>query len=366
MIVDKKTHRSAEQALRESEVRFRSTFEQAAVGIAHVAPDGQFLRVNRKFCEIAGYSEYEMLQQTFQDITYPDDLDTDLELMQQLLNEEITTYSLEKRYSHPDGKLVWVNLTVSLIKDHARHEKWFVSVIQDISERKQAEQAILDYQHRLRELAAELARAEERERRKIAMELHDHIGQSLAVMRLQLAAARKETAGRKVDSILDDVSESLRAAIQDTRNIISDISFPTLNELGLSAAIAEWLSEEIEERYGLQTRFSIDGKPKSLSEDVKAILFRCVRELLINVVKHAKASQVTVSIHCEGNAVTIVVEDDGVGLTDTMRATGTSDIKGFGLFSIEESMSDLGGSLVIEGRPGKGVVATLTAPIELD
>ncbi len=104
MIMDKKTHRSAEQTLRESEVRFRSTFELAAVGIAHVAPDGQFLRINRKFCEIVGYLEYEMLQQTFQDIAYPDDLDTDLELMQQLLNGEITTYSLEKSYSRKDGE----------------------------------------------------------------------------------------------------------------------------------------------------------------------------------------------------------------------------------------------------------------------
>jgi len=307
-----------------------------------------------------------MLQRTFQEITSPDDLDADLELMQQLLNGEITTYSLEKRYSRKDGEPVWVNLTVSLMKDDAGQEKWFVSVIQDISERKQAERAILDYQHRLKELAAELARAEERERRNIAIELHDHIGQSLAVMRLQLAAARKETAGRKVDSILDDVSESLRVAIQDTRNIISDLSFPTLNELGLSAAISDWLREQIGERYGLLTRFSIVGKPKSLSEDVKSILFRSVRELLMNVVKHARASEVTVNILCEGNAVTIVVEDDGVGFTDTGRAAGTSDIKGFGLFSIEERMSDLGGSLVIEGRPGKGVMATLTAPLELE
>lgn len=101
--------------LRESESRFRSTFEQAAVGITHVSPKGRFLRVNGKFCEIVGYTRDEMLTLTYQDITHPDDLAADNEHMRNLLRGEYETYSMEKRYFRKDGEMVWVNLTVSLV-----------------------------------------------------------------------------------------------------------------------------------------------------------------------------------------------------------------------------------------------------------
>ena len=133
---------SREKELRESEDKFRSTFEQAAVGIAHVAPDGTWLRVNHRLCDILGYSHDEMQRLTFQNITYPADLDADLEHVTRLLNGEGSTYSMEKRYIHKDGSIVWVNLTVSLIRDALEKPKHFVSVIEDITEHKQLEQAL--------------------------------------------------------------------------------------------------------------------------------------------------------------------------------------------------------------------------------
>ena len=101
----------------ESEQRFRATFEQAAVGIAHVSREGHFLRINKKFCDIVGYSEEEMLALNFQDITHPDDLDVDIGNLQQLTNRKLETYSTDKRYFRKDGSIVWVNLTVSSIFD---------------------------------------------------------------------------------------------------------------------------------------------------------------------------------------------------------------------------------------------------------
>ncbi len=129
-------------ALLASETRFRATFEQAAVGIAHVSPEGKFLRINQKFCDIAGYPLAELLTLTFQDITHPDDLDTDLKYVKQVLAGEINSYAMEKRYRQKSGALVWVNLTVSLvIKDDAT-PAYFISVVEDIRERKQAEVAL--------------------------------------------------------------------------------------------------------------------------------------------------------------------------------------------------------------------------------
>ena len=134
-----KRRQEAEKKLRESEELFRATFEQAAVGIARVAPDGKFLELNQKFGDIVGYTREEMLLLTFQDITHPEDLNADLDYLRQVLAGEISTYSMEKRYIRKDRSLQWVNLTVSLVREVSGEPKYFISVIEDINARKQAE-----------------------------------------------------------------------------------------------------------------------------------------------------------------------------------------------------------------------------------
>lgn len=138
----------AEKELQEREERFRATFEQAAVGIAHTAPDGTWLRVNQRLCDIVGYTREELLQKAFQDITYPDDLAIDLAQANRLLAGEIATYALEKRYLKKDGSIIWVNLTVSLVRESLSAPSYFIAVVEDIVERKRAE-AQLAYQAKL-------------------------------------------------------------------------------------------------------------------------------------------------------------------------------------------------------------------------
>jgi PAS domain S-box-containing protein len=133
------SRKQSEQNIKESEERFRVTFEQAAVGIAHVSPDGRFLRINQKFCNIVGYNCEEMLTLTFQNITFGDDLDGDLAQARRLLSGEVNTYTMEKRYVRKSGDLVWVHLTVTLVRDDAGDPLWFVSIVEDISERKRME-----------------------------------------------------------------------------------------------------------------------------------------------------------------------------------------------------------------------------------
>ncbi|NBC47431.1 MAG: EAL domain-containing protein [Gammaproteobacteria bacterium] len=139
-----------QRQLARSEARFLATFDQAAVGIAQVAPDGRWLRVNRKLCTILGYSADELVARSFQDLTHPEDLSADLDLLRSVLAGKRDTYALEKRYQHKDGHLFWANLTVSLVRDARGRPDYFVSVIEDIDGRKQAERDLQESEARQR------------------------------------------------------------------------------------------------------------------------------------------------------------------------------------------------------------------------
>jgi len=237
----------------------------------------------------------------------------------------------------------------------------------EITERKQQEEALQEYQQRLKALASQLTITEEKERRRIAADLHDHVGQSLALARMQLASARQFASESKLAEMLDEISDTLLKTLEDTQLLMLELSSPLMNEIGLSSAISEWLEEQIGNRHGLKTEF-IDNIPdnhrKILDSNVRAILFRNVKELLINVVKHARANKVSVRLEDRSSSIRIIVEDDGIGFEPRAMIQAGSKIGGFGLFSIEELMADLGGNLKIVSEPGKGCTAIMSVPIE--
>jgi signal transduction histidine kinase len=224
----------------------------------------------------------------------------------------------------------------------------------------------MEYQQRLQALVSLLTLSEERERRRIARELHDEVGQTLAFARTGLASARKATSDARREAILDDVSQALRQAIRDTRDLIFDLSSPLMNELGLGAALGEWLEEQVGKKHGLQTELIYDGRRFPLDDDTRAILFRCTRELLTNVVKHAQARRVTVRLEGDETLVRIVVQDDGIGFDTDAIPEAMEREAGFGLFSIRERMADLNGSLEIQSEPGQGCRVVLTSPVMMN
>jgi len=152
IIRDISERKRTEEQLRESEERFRATFEQVAVGIGHINLEGHFIRLNQKFCEIVGYTQEELLQLTFRNITRSDDLDEDVENLRQLLAEEISTYSMEKRYIHKDGSIVWVDLTVSVVQELSGEPNYIIGVIEDISERKRTEESLRESSRQIEDI----------------------------------------------------------------------------------------------------------------------------------------------------------------------------------------------------------------------
>jgi signal transduction histidine kinase len=272
------------------------------------------------------------------------------------------TLNFENRYIHKDGTVrhfSWV--ATPLLEERAIY-----CIGRDVIERKQKEQQLETYQNRLKALASQLTVAEERERRTLAADLHDHVGHSLALARMQLNGILEAQSELERTMLVKDISHILLKSLQDTRSLIFELSSPLLNEMGLGAAISEWLEEHVGKRYGLKTEFvdEIDEKlRKTLDDNVRAVLFRNVRELLTNVIKHAKAEKVSVYLKNDDTMLTVIIEDDGAGF-DPQAATPPGEEKsGFGLFSIRERMADLSGSFDIQSEPGKGLKAVLTVPV---
>jgi len=143
-----------------------------------------------------------------------------------------------------------------------------------------------------------------------------------------------------------------------------DLSSPILHELGFEAAVEVLLAEQIEQKHGIATEFENDGKAKPLDDDIQAILFRNVRELIFNIVKHANANKVKVSVRKIGSQISVSVEDDGVGFDSAKVASISVREGGFGLFSIRERLEQLGGNLEIKSEPGHGCKVVMTAPLK--
>jgi signal transduction histidine kinase len=232
----------------------------------------------------------------------------------------------------------------------------------NITDRKMDEIKIDQYQQRLKALTNELIISEEKQRREIANDLHDHVGQILASSRLQIAAI-KETMGIKdILKKLNHISSGLHDAIGSTRNVIFELSPPQLNEMGLAAALSDWMHKELTQ-YDIKYEFTGDTSKLPVNNEVRYLLFRCIRELLLNVIKHAGATKVIVSFEKKNNIISISVHDNGSGYNynpDLLRMKDT----GFGLLSIYERIENIDGELLIDTAPGKGTNATLRLPIK--
>jgi PAS domain S-box-containing protein len=256
-----------------------------------------------------------------------------------------------------DGTEVSVELTLSpMTREHARIVVCFVT---DVTARRESENRIIDYQERLRQMAFDAAIGEERERRRIAADLHDRIGQSLALAQMKLESVQKSGSGH---GAVEETIQLLAQTIADTRTLIFDLSPPILYELGLKDALS-WLAEDLGKRWGLQIELSDDAFTEPQADATAAVLFRAVRELLTNVLKHAGTPAAKLSLRRAGDQVEIDVEDQGVGFDS--HAAPASPRGGFGLFSVREQISRLGGTIEVVSGDQQGTRVSLRLPLQV-
>ncbi len=244
----------------------------------------------------------------------------------------------------------WMDKHVSLVKTIS-------DIFANVCARQQAEEDLVKYQEQLRQLSSELILTEERERRQIATDLHDRIGQALASSKIKIGLIRKAAADSGLTEALDEVRMLIDQTIKDTRSLTFELSPPILYELGLSAAI-DWLAEQIQKQHGIHIQFNDTSDPLNLDSSSRVLIFQSIREILFNVVKHSRASRGKVSLIHENNQIKIDIEDDGIGF-DTKKTYSSG---GFGLFSIRERLKQLKGYLEITSSADKGTLVSLILP----
>ena len=221
---------------------------------------------------------------------------------------------------------------------------------------------ILGYERQLRSLASELSLSEERQRRRIASQIHDYIGQVMVALNIKLGTLSKKVGDPGIAEEVAEMRKLVDDVVRDTRTLIFEIACPVLNELGLVPAL-EWLCGQAEERYGRAVRFAGHGVKVNVDDDLRALLFQAAQELLLNVVKHAEAKEVTLSVAVADGKITIEVEDDGKGFDAGRVLSRGGEMAGFGLFSIRERLQFFQGDLTVESAPGHGATATITVPL---
>ena len=229
--------------------------------------------------------------------------------------------------------------------------------LRDVSHRRQAEQQLFKQQEDLRDLASRLVLAEEHARRAIAVGIHDEMSQPLALLQLKLGVALGAASDDGLREQLADAQQVLKRVIETSRTLTFEASSPVLYELGFGSAL-EWLVEDVCLRHGISPHFSVSGEPLTLTDDVKVLVFRAVRELLASAAERAHARNVRVVARWLPNHLRITVTGDG---TESALPEGEEETNRL-LFAVRERMAHLGGSLVAEHDPAVGPQVTVTAP----
>ncbi|MGD1147646.1 MAG: sensor histidine kinase [Thermoanaerobaculaceae bacterium] len=235
---------------------------------------------------------------------------------------------------------------------------------EEIGERKRKEERIGFYRERLRSLAAELSLAEEAERRAIASDLHDHIGQALTTLKMKVLEIQRSMAFSGYEQTLEEMRALLDQTIRTTRSLTVEISPPVLYELGLVPAI-QWLGDQFKRKHGLAVEVRAGDVGEQADEVVRITVFKAVREFLVNTVKHARAHGVTVEVTSSGGQLIVRYRDDGVGFDPAVVEGLGTRTDAFGLFNVRERCEYLGGRVGFESHPGGGVDFLLELPLKV-
>jgi PAS domain S-box-containing protein len=352
-------HKQAEEALRESEGRFRLLYEKAPLGYQSLDAAGCFIDVNQAWSDTLGYSHEEVIGRWFGDFLAPQEVEAFKQRFPKF--KETGEIQVEVEMVRKDGAHAIIAIVGRIAYDEHGGFKQTHCILTDITERKRAEDALRESRARLARLSRRLVDAQEQERRRIARELHDEVGQSLTALTISLDGVSQLA--------LDDVMRGKITEIQElTKNLIAEVSALSvelrprvLDDLGLIPGLLSLFS-----RFSTQTGVEIDFKHtgierKRVTPEIEISAYRIIQEALTNVVRHAGVKTASVRLQVEADILWIQVQDEGKGF-DLQQAMNAVD--SMGLLSMTERAEQVGGHLTVEAAPGEGTIITCRLPLD--
>jgi len=357
----------AEEALRESEKRYKQLFNHAPAGIYELDFNEQrFIAVNDVMCKYTGYSEEEFLTMSPYDILSEDGKVLYEERCKRLVGGENISESVEYKIITKGGGEIWVALNVSPVYAKGK-VKGVTAVVHNITERRRVEQKLRQSEERLKALSTELMKAQEQERARISRELHDELGQSLAILKHRVRSIGKKLAVYQPQTSQDNDAAVVLVdeIIEKVRQIARVLNPSVLEDVGLCSALRSLVGNFVQE-YEIPVRFDIDEIDALFSKETARNLYRIVQEALTNIAKHAGAGHVSVRIIKSTEYVYFIIEDDGKGFDTSEARSRDENHKGLGLPLMEERVDSIGGTLEFTSQEGNGGTRILlTVPIEI-
>jgi PAS domain S-box-containing protein len=345
-------------ANRTIEQRFRNIFEQPLIGMAFADMDGRLLRVNHELSEMLGYSQEELLAMQARQFADPEHFGGDVALFQELRTGVRQNYHIEKAYVRKDGRRIWGRLHVCRLASPDGGPARVLAMLEDITERKEAEDRLHEAQVALHELTGRLIQAQEEERHRIARELHDDIGQRLSLLMIAIERISREVPATPEPRLgpFGRVLSQLDELTKDVHQLSHQLHSTKLQYIGLRSALRD-LCQQVMNQHGIVVVQELEDAP-DLPPEVQLCLYRVAQEALNNIAKHSKAGDAFVRFRKSSGAVRLEVRDNGVGFDPSNAGTG------LGLASMSERLRIVGGELAVTSNPGKGTEVVAVVPVE--
>jgi len=344
--------RRAEEGLHESEERLRLIRDNVLDLVSQVGRDGTYVYVSPSYQEVLGYSPQSLLGTSAFELVHLEDLERVRAVFDEAVQRRASGRS-DLRYRHADGHYVWLEAVGTLLFDQTGTPNGAVLSARDITERRRANDALKDAHARLQSLSRRLLNIQETERRGLARELHDEIGQALTATKINLQALERFPDPATLASRLRDANSIIERAIEQVRSLSLKLRPPLLDDLGVPAAL-RWLLEQHGRRSGLRVQFVSDPLEGRLAAEVETACFRIAQQGLTNVERHAGAHTVTLELRRVGDALHLNVRDDGAGFDVPAARARAIHGGSLGLLSMEERAALAGGGIEWTSAPGRG------------
>lgn len=350
-----------EQGASRDDQIFLSAFMASPIGIALEDLEGRPLFANPALCAMLGFSEEEMRRKHCVEFSPSEDANKDWALFEQLRAGSIKHYQLEKRFIRRDGSLIWGRLSISL--SESGPSRFVIATVEELSEKRAAQDNLLEPEANLENLGGRLIRAQDEERTRIARELHDHIHQQLALLSVSLDFLQHNLpeSVAEISQELGEARKRLEYICKDIHDLSHRLHASKLEYLGLAAAATSFC-RDLSYLQKVEIDFRCEGVPRELPKDISLCLYRVLQEALQNAIKHSGVRHFEVELGGASDGIHLTLRDEGIGFDPE----AVRNKLGLGLVSMQERINLVKGTFSIESGPNGGTTIHARVPLSLN